>query len=157
MDLSTDAFFAAVMTPLSGTITSNSTLDPQIRFDRLSGRGVLTAMDLPCGTTCPTANRILIDVSDAASAGAISPSTVWTFFNFRENAANFVDMPSLSVDAKALHISGNVFTPSSAFAGVSGFVVRKSSILGAGAIVVTTFALLPSLPAEGMVDPRSVD
>lgn len=157
MDVSAEAFFAAVMTPLSGTITSNSTLDPQIRFDRLSGRWILTAMDLPCGTACPTANRILIAVSDAASAGVISANTVWTFFSFQPNATNFVDMPSLSVDAKALYISANVFTPSLALAGVSGFVVRKSSILGAGPIVVTTFALLPSLSAEGMVDPRSVD
>src|SRR6185295_9009876 len=93
-----------------------------------------------------TPNRLLIAVSDAASAGVLSGATVWTFFFVQQNTVGggntleFLDYPSLGVDANALYVGGNMFVAStSAFANCSAFVIRNSSILGAGPVVVTAF------------------
>src|SRR6202011_4339733 len=69
-----DVFFQSVMTPLGGGITVNITSDPQIRYDRLSGRWFLTIIDLPSSDSNHIGdhpNRLLIAVSDAASNGVI--------------------------------------------------------------------------------------
>ncbi|MCX6922757.1 MAG: hypothetical protein NT154_06020, partial [Verrucomicrobia bacterium] len=74
------------------------------------------------------------------------------------DTGNFADYPTLGIDANALYIGDNVFTSAGAFAGCSGFVVRKSSILGAGPIVVTAFrGLVPSSAATGPFTPQGVD
>src|SRR5262249_47723500 len=66
------------------------------------------------------------------------------------------DYPSLGVDANALYMGGDEFCPS--FTQTDGFVIRKSSILGAGPIVVTTFRSLMSGPSfVGPFAPRGVD
>ncbi len=62
-----DVFFNSV-------INGSTTSDPRIRYDRLSGRWILVIINVS------TPNRILIAVSDAASAGVISWSTGFTFF-----------------------------------------------------------------------------
>ena len=141
-----DAFFSSVITP---AVAANSTSNPQIRYDRLTNRWILTIIDTP-GTSAATLgdlpNRILIAVSDAASAGVISGGTVWTFFFVQQNTVGggdtgeFLDNPSLGVDNNALYVGGNMFVPASrAFVTTSGFVIRKSSILSGGPIVVTAF------------------
>jgi hypothetical protein len=157
-----DVFFFPVMTPVAPPVVLNFTSDPQIRYDRLSGRWFLTIIDVPCTNfTCSglAANRLLIAVSDAASAGTITPSTVWTLFFFKADPVNFLDYPSLGVDAKALYIGGDMFNPSAtAFLGTNGFVVQKSSVLGAGPVVVTTFVgMAPSAVSDGPLAPRGVD
>ena len=111
-----DVFFASVMSaPPPGGIVFTS--DPMVRYDRLSGRWFLSIIDVPCTIpTCTTtaANRWLLAVSDAASAGTISGSTVWTFYFFQTDAANFCDYPSLGVDSLALYTGCNMFTPAGA-------------------------------------------
>ncbi|MBK8305236.1 MAG: hypothetical protein IPK98_18350 [Chloracidobacterium sp.] len=47
-------------------------------------------------------NRVVLAVSDAASNGTITAGTVWTFFQFQADAANFCDYESLGVDVNAL-------------------------------------------------------
>src|SRR5205823_5015827 len=71
-----DVFFAAVMTPVVTPVLINFTSDPQIRYDRLSGRWFLTIIDVPCITsTCSSTapNRLLMAVSDGP---VISGATV---------------------------------------------------------------------------------
>lgn len=107
-----DVFFASVMTPVGGSVVLNFTSDPNVRYDRFTGRWFLTIIDVPCtNATCTTtaANRLMIAVSDAASNGTISPSTVWTFFQFQADpGTNFLDYPSLGVDVNALYVGGNM-------------------------------------------------
>jgi hypothetical protein len=161
LNVDSDVFFSSVMTPVGGTVVINFTSDPQIRYDRLSSRWFLTIIDVPCANgSCSSLNpnRLLIAVSDAASGGTITPSTVWTFFQFTADAAQFLDYPSLGVDANALYIGGNMFnTGGTSFLGTKGWVVPKSSVLGAGPVSVTKFTFAPTGSSEGPVAPRGVD
>ncbi len=155
-----DVFFASVMTPVSGAVVLNFTSDPQVRYDRLSGRWFLSIIDVPCtnaGCTTTAANRWLVAVSDAASSAGITGATVWTFFQFQTDAANFCDYPSLGVDSQALYTGCNMFTSAGAFVGTNGYVIRKSSIIGVGPLVQTTFANLALGAGAGPFAPRGAD
>ncbi|MBI1803449.1 MAG: putative Ig domain-containing protein [Ignavibacteriae bacterium] len=158
LDVNTDVFFSSVMTP---PLATNFTSDPRIRYDRLSGQWMAIMIDVPGGSgTQP--NRILLAVSNTST---ITLSTVWTYFYFRQdsvlplgNANQFADYPTLGIDNNALYIGCNMFNSSGAFTGTTGFVVRKSSILGAGPIVVTAFrGLVSSASAAGPYTPQGVD
>ncbi len=149
-----DVFFASV-------INGSSTSDPRIRYDRLTGRWFLAIINVS------TPNRILLAVSDAASANAITAGTVWTFF-FIDIAATppaisntcLADYPTLGVDANALYIGTNNFcgSPSQTYNSSDGYVIRKSSIMGAGPIVVTAFrGLVASSAGAGPYTPQGVD
>jgi hypothetical protein len=155
-----DLFFSSVMTPLGGGVVINFTSDPQIRYDRLSGRWFLTIIDVPCANgSCTTLapNRLLVAVSDAASNGIVSPATVWTLYYFQADVANFLDYPSLGIDSKALYIGGNMFTAAGSYVGTNGYVVRKTSALSGGPLVVTSFAGLALGAGDGPFAPRGVD
>jgi hypothetical protein len=155
-----NVFFSSVMTPVSPPIVLNFTSDPQIRCDRLSGRWFLSIIDVPCPTAgCTTlgANRWMLAVSDAGSTAAITPATLWTFFYFQTDPANFCDYPSLGADSQALYAGCDMFTPTRSFVGTNGYVVRKSSVLGAGPLVVTSFPNLGTASGPGPLAPRGVD
>ena len=157
-----DIFFSSVMTNAPVNFTS----DPQVRYDRLSGRWILIIIDVPSSSSNSVGdmpNRVLIAVSNAASAGVITANTVWSFYFIPQNTVGgantgqFLDYPSLGVDNNALYIGGNMFgAVSGSFAGTSAFVVRKSSILNGGPIVVTAFRGLIS-GGDGPDSPRGVD
>jgi hypothetical protein len=159
-----DVFFSSVMTPAPPPLNINFTSDPQVRFDRLSGRWILIMIDVPSANDIgDTANRILIAVSDAASAGVISASTVWTFYFVQQDTVGgipstgeFLDYPSLGVDANALYIGGDMFDAAAGgFNNTSVFVIRKSSILSGGPVVATAFRDL--IGTDGPFEPRGVD
>src|SRR4029077_674905 len=148
-----DVFFSSVETPVTPPAV-NFTSDPQIRYDRLSKRWFLTMIDIPSSSSKSSdignmPNRILIAVSDAASNGVITNSTVWTFFKIQQDTVGqpggtstgeFLDYDSLGVDANALYIGGNMFNATSGnFTSTNAYVVQKSSVLGNGPIVVTAF------------------
>jgi len=156
-----DVFFASVMTPVAGTVVLNFTSDPQIRYDRFSGRWFMSIIDVPCtnGTcTATAANRWLLAVSNAASNGTISGATVWTFFQFQADpGTNFCDYPSLGIDVNALYVGCNMFTSAGSFVGTNGYVVQKSSTLGTGPMVVTAFPNLALGTGAGPYTPRGVD
>src|SRR5207244_3695166 len=115
LDTTMDNFFASVMTPVS----PNFTTDPRIRYDRLSGRWFVLIIDVPGGNgTSP--NPVLLAVSNAASAGVITASTVSTSFFFEHDTVSppgdtgdFADFPTLGVDANALYVGVTVPAPSS--------------------------------------------
>jgi uncharacterized repeat protein (TIGR01451 family) len=162
LNVDPDVFFASVMTPVGGSVLSNFTNHPQVRYDRFSARWFLTITDVPCtDATCTTAaaNRVLIAVSDAASNGTLSGSTVWTFFQFQADpGTNSCDNASLGVDVNALYIGCNMLGNAGSLSGTNGYVVRKTSILGAGPATVTMFAnLVAGGTGAGPFSPRGVD
>jgi uncharacterized repeat protein (TIGR01451 family) len=161
MNFDPDVFFASVMTPVAGPVLLNFTSDPQIRYDRFSGRWFLSIIDVPCtNATCTTtaANRWMVAVSDAASAGTISGTTVWTFFQFQADpGTNFLDYPSMGIDVNAIYVGGSIFTSASAFVGTNGYVIQKASALGAGPLVVTMFANMAAGAGAGPESPRGAD
>jgi hypothetical protein len=144
------AFWATVNGGLDQT-------DPQIRYDRLSGRWFATAINL-----APANNRIMIAVS---SGPTITGAASFTFFQFQLSAGggtgdttNFCDYPSLGVDANALYIGCNMVDLSAgAFMRTTGYVVRKSSVTGGGPLVVTAFRNLANPATAGPYSPRGVD
>ncbi len=161
LDANPDVFFSSVATPVAGSVVLDFTSDPQIRYDRFTARWFLSIIDVPCtNATCTTtaANRWLLAVSDAASNGTITGSTVWTFFQFQADpGTNFCDYPSLGVDVNALYVGCNIFSSAGSFVGTNGYVVRKTSVLGAGPIFVTMFANLAAGAGAGPESPRGVD
>src|SRR3954453_13653169 len=136
LNVGMDTFFSSVMTP---PVASNFVSDPHIRYDRLSQRWMIVIIDVPGGAAAQE-NRVLLAVADGP---VISAATVWSFFFFNEDAGGadnlFADYPTLGVDANALYIGMNMFTLAGAFSKTNMYVVRKSSILGAGPLVVTRF------------------
>jgi hypothetical protein len=153
LNVTPDLFFGSVE---FGGLTS----DPRVRYDRLSGRWILVII------TVSIPNRILIAVSDAASGGTITPSTVFTFFYIPIDTTQppissmcFADYPTLGVDASALYIGTNNFCGSTpTFNSCDAYVVKKASVLGAGPIQITAFrGVVPVFSANGPFTPQGVD
>ena len=158
-----DVFFQPVETPPT---SSNFTSDPHIRYDRITKQWFIVMIDVPGGQG-QLANRVMLAVSDAASQGVITGSTVWTEFFFQQNTVSpagdnnkFADYPTLGIDNNALYIGVNLFNTTSPFNffNTTGFVVRKSSITGAGPIVVSAFRdLITGSTPRGPFTPQGVD
>jgi len=134
LNVDPNIFFAPVLTPVAGTFTT----DPRIRYDRLAQRWIIVMIDVPDGGA--SENRVMVARSDGP---AITPATVWTYFFFVSDAGGpddlFADYPTLGVDANALYIGANMFSFADSLVKTNMYVVRKSSILGAGPLVVTRF------------------
>jgi hypothetical protein len=140
LDANSDIFFQPVLNP---GLTNNFTSDPRIRFDRLSGRWFISMIDVPGGGSLP--NHILLAVSDGS---IVTSGSSWTLFAFEQDLASptgdsgkFADYPTLGIDANALYIGVNIFGTRGlgSFSDTTVFVVRKSSMLSGGPIVVTAF------------------
>ena len=119
----------------------------------------MTAIDT--GDVNGVNNRVLLAVS---SGSTIDNSTVWTFFQFRQDlpsptgdANDFADFDTLGIDANALYVGANVFDASNHFVNTTGFVIRKSSVTGGGPIVVTAFRHLLDGSDNGPYTPQGVD
>src|SRR5215207_7300373 len=123
--------------------------DPEVEYDRLSQRWIVSGINLE-GTN----NRIMLAVSDGPT---ITSTSDFTYFFFNQAAPppsaspRFADYPQMGVDANAIYIGVNEFA--SGFAGTTAYVIRKSSVLGAGPIVVTAFRNLIS-GGQGPVSPQ---
>jgi hypothetical protein len=141
LNVTINSFFNSVN---SGT----STYYPIVRYDPLSQRFIVTAEN------SANPNLIFIAVSNSS---AITFSTVWTFYSFNislvpptGDATCYSDLPTTAVDANALIIGVDNYCPST-YTNSAVFVVRKSSILSGGPIVVTAFRDV------GQLSPRGVD
>ncbi len=148
LNTTTDSFFNSVR-------NNKSTSDPRVRYDRLTGRWFVIMINV-----ANTNNRVVIAVSNSST---IIDTTSFTFFQFQQNSVAptgdtglFADYPTLGIDANALFIGCNMFG-GNAFSGTTGFVVRKSSILGAGPIVATAFRQLGTSAVSGPYTPQGVD
>ncbi|MBX3378989.1 MAG: hypothetical protein KF805_02755 [Phycisphaeraceae bacterium] len=146
INTTTDSFFNSVR---NGSTTS----DPRVVYDKLSQRWFVVMIN----TSSP--NRIMIAVS---SGPTIVNTASFTFYQFQQDSTGggtvdngaLADYPSLGVDANALYIGCNMFNPS--YTGTTGWVVRKSSVLSGGPIVVTTFRQMSPSVGEGPYAPRGV-
>ena len=159
---------ASMDTFFDGVRAGNPTGAPHVRYDRLSARWIVTINNFNASFTN---NRVLLAVTDAASNGVLSNTTVWTFFFFQHNLVapvgdtnTFFDAPSLGVDANGLTIGGNIFDGLGGYLGTSVHVVRKSRALAGpgGDLVpggdVAAFRNLTTTPAgAGPYSPQGVD
>jgi hypothetical protein len=151
-DLST--FFGS-LAPISFTTIA---YDPQTRYDRLSGRWFVTALD-----SASPANRILIAVS---SSSTISDSTSFNFFSFQHDQVGGIpnddtgknaDYDSLGVDKNSLYIGVNIFDGIQ-FASSTAYVVNKSDLIS-NTLTVTPFRSLAVCNpgcSNGPFSPRGV-
>ena len=155
LDVDDTVFFNSVR-------NGNSTSDPRIRYDRQTGRWFIVMISVALD------NRILLAVSNG---GTITSQSNFTFFFI--NVATLTppinstdpciaDYPTLGIDANALYIGTNNFCGTdintAPFHSTDGYVVRKSSITGAGPIVTTVFrGLIASFNADGPFTPQGVD
>lgn len=136
LNATTNAFFSTVR-------NASGTSDPMVRYDRLSNRWFVSIINVS------TPNRWCLAVSDAASNGVISATTVWTYYFFvpatitpavSNGTTCLTDYPSLGVDEDAIYMAGDQFCGTGQpFQQVDAFVIRKSSVLSGGPIVVTAF------------------
>jgi hypothetical protein len=144
-----DSFFSSVR-------GSSSMSDQQVRYDRTSGRWFVLGINV-----ANTSNRFCIAVS---SGSTITNMSSFTFFFFQQdlvaptgNSGQFADYPSLGVDANALYTGANMFSNTLGFVGTTGWVVQKSSVLGAGPIAATAFRGIGVAGGNGVYSPRGVD
>ncbi len=100
----------------------------------------------------------MLAVSDGPT---ITNQSSFTFYFFNEanpppsGPARFADYPQLGVDANAIYIGVNEFTSSTgSFTGTSAYVIRKSSVVNGGPIVVTAFRDLVSGSGPGPESPQ---
>ncbi len=150
LNADTDTFFQSVR--------SSSTSDPHIRYDRLSQRWFVIMIDV----TFPN-NRVMVAVSNGAT---VTSSSAWTFYYFPDgvggtNADCLGDYPTPGIDANAIYIGINQFCGSSlntaSYRTSDGFVVRKTSVLSGGPIVVTPLRNLVNSSFTGPYTPQGVD
>ncbi len=134
--------------------------DPQVRYDRLSGRWFVAEI------TTSVPNRVLIAVS---SGSTITSSSSFTFYYFQHDlpgptpnsdTGGFADYDSLGVDRFALYIGINVFGVDAQgninrFVGATGFVVNKANLI-AGTLQVTPFRQIALGSGTGLLAPRGV-
>jgi hypothetical protein len=158
VDVDSDTFFASVMTPTGGGIVFNFTSDPRVRYDRLSGRWFIEMIDVPLdgAGNATFANRSMLAMSDS---GTITGGTVWTYFFFTPGETAFLDYCTMGIDVNALYIGCNMFSTSTgSFLHTNGYVVKKSSVVGGGPIVVTNFLnLTGGSGGSGPFTPHGVD
>lgn len=110
--------------------------DPHVRFDRLSGRWYVVAIEINHYTN----NYACIAVSDGPT---ITSSSSFQFYYFNVSgtggsAVDFFDYPTLGIDKNSLYIGGNMFGNRQFFSGVSMWVINKAN-LNAGSLTVTGF------------------
>lgn len=151
LNADTDNFFLSVR-------NGSSTSDPRVVYDRLSSRWFVSMI------TVDPPNRVLLAVS---SGPTITGSGSFTFFQFQQDlvgatpnsdSGGLADYDSLGVDANAAYIGVNVFNGAgTAFLGTTGFVIRKSSVLAGGPIVVTAFRQMGTGAVTGPFAPVGVN
>jgi hypothetical protein len=136
-------FFASVRNGFDVT-------DPQVEYDRLSGRWFIAEVNFENSN-----NRVMLAVS---SGPTITNSSSFTFFFFNQNvpppagdSGKFADYPQMGVDRNAVYIGANMFGGTFS---TSAFVIRKSSVLGAGPIVVSAFRNLAVGSGTGPFSPQ---
>ena len=148
LNTTTSTFFASVR----GTTDVS---DPRVRYDRTIDRWILVGINVTSQN-----NRVVVAVSNS---GTITATSSFTFYFFTQDVggaptAEFADYPTLGVDRNALYIGTNQFSGTSGgFQGTDGFVIRKSSVLSGGPIVVTHFQNIGTSAGVGLYTPQGVD
>jgi hypothetical protein len=137
------------------SVTGNGITDPRVRYDRLSGRWFVMAIDIP---NSRKNNNVVIAVS---SGPTITDSTSFTFHTFKPstlppaNNGTFADYPTMGVDANAIYIGANIFS-AAFFEGTEGYVINKASLIS-GTPTITAFRNFATGVGSGMFTPQGVD
>lgn len=135
LNLNLNTFFANA----AKGITSIS--DPHVRFDRLTQRWFVVAIDVDHTSAAKGYdNYCCIAVSDGPT---VTASSNFTFFYFNRASTSgstndFYDYPTLGIDNTSLLIGGNMFASLGSFSGSSIWVVNKANLI-AGTLTVTSF------------------
>jgi hypothetical protein len=142
-----DAFF----TNSSLGITDFS--DPHVRFDRLTGRWFIVIIDI----TNADNNYLCVAVSNGATITSMSNFTIFYLQSSTGSTAtdDFLDYPTLGIDANALYVGGNTFGPA-AYRGCPIYVIRKSSLLSGTAAVFTVFQYGTGAGKSGSTDAQGI-
>lgn len=130
VNIDLNAFFANSALGISGIS------DPHVRFDRLTGRWFVVAIDINHKTN----NYCCIAVSNGTTITSSSDFTIY-YFNVSGtggSSTDFFDYPTLGVDKNSLYIGGNMFANQVSFSGSNMWVVNKASLLN-GPMTVTAF------------------
>ena len=120
------------------SIGVNSISDPHVRFDRLTGRWFIVAIDV---NHTSGSNYCLIAVSDGSTITSSSSFTIFYFSVAGTGGASndFFDYPTLGVDKYSLYIGGNMFANGRTFSGSNMWVVDKASLLNSTTAIITSF------------------
>ena len=133
--ISLEDFFAPVIP------TGSDISDPHIRYDRLSRRWIVVAIEV---NPAFENNLVFLAISDGDN---ISPTSGFTFYSFNSSLfpydptapyAPFFDYPTLGVDNNAILIGGNQFGYDSLTN--AGFVIDKNKLIN-GQLIVYPFEL----------------
>ncbi|MDQ6814555.1 MAG: T9SS type A sorting domain-containing protein [Bacteroidota bacterium] len=130
INLDLNAFFANASLGISGIS------DPHVRYDRLSGRWFIVAIDINHNTN----NYCCVAVSPTGTLDANSKFDIF-YFNISQtggSSQDFYDYPTLGVDKNYLYIGGNMFKSGRTFSGCNIWVVNKASLIS-GSLTVTSF------------------
>src|SRR5262249_715680 len=120
--------------------TTLGAADPHIRYDRTSGRWFIPALEYGGGRT--PSNKIFVAVSSGPDITSASSFTVYSFAHDAPGGGGidqggFADYDTLGVDANALYVGANEFKVAGGWVGTSAYVIRKSSVIAGGPIVVS--------------------
>jgi hypothetical protein len=145
VDVNLNTFFTNTALGITGIS------DPHVRFDRLTGRWFIVAIDVNHSNN----NYCCIAVSNGPT---ITASSSFSIYYFRVSttggsANDFFDYPTLGIDKNSLYIGGNMFAFSSSWSGVNMWVVNKANLL-AGTLTVTGFP--QSVTGTDMYTPQGV-
>ncbi len=140
-----NAFFANSALGITGIS------DPHVRFDRLSGRWFVVAIDVDHNTN----NYCCVAVSDGSVVNSAANFRIF-YFNVSQtggSSRDFYDYPTLGVDKNYLYLGGNMFKSGRSFSGCNLWVVNKANLI-AGTLTVTGFP--QSLTGTNMYTPQGV-
>lgn len=141
----------------------SDTSDPHVRYDPTSGEWIVAAIEVNANLQ---SNRILLAVGEDST---ITNSTTWDLYAFQQDAVSttgdtndLADYPTLGVDANGIYVGANMFDfftdpANPSFVNSSVFVIRKSSVLHGGSLVVTAFRDLEDSQGTGPFTPAGVD
>ena len=145
VNLDLNAFFSSTALGITGIS------DPHVRFDRLSGRWFVVAIDI----THTTNNYACVAVSDGNVITSAANFKLF-YFNLTQTgglSTDFYDYPTLGVDKNYLYIGGNMFKSGRSFSGCNMWVVNKANLI-AGTLTVTGFPW--SITKTDMYTPQGV-
>lgn len=136
------------------SIGVNSISDPHVRFDRLSGRWFIVAIDV---NHTAGSNYCLVAVSDGPTITSTSNFSIYNFSvaGTGGSPSDFFDYPTLGVDKYSLYIGGNMFANGRTFSGSNMWVINKANLIASTpSLTVTSFP--HSITGTDMYTPQGV-
>jgi hypothetical protein len=115
----------------------SSISDPHVRFDRLSNRWFIVAIEVNHTTN----NYCMVAVSSGPTITGSSDFHIY-YFNVSQtggSSRDFFDYPTLGVDNHFINIGGNMFRSQRSFTGSMMWVVNKTALINNGTFTVTGF------------------